>query len=331
MQNTFQYHALGIGSPLLDFLVYVDDAFLARVELEKGRMHPISAEESRRYLAELKEHEVHTVPGGSSANTLAGIAALGGRAAFLGKIGNDEHGALYEELTADDDVRTFLSRHDYARTGHAFTFVTPEGERTFATHLGAAVEFCAEDILPEEIAKSAFLHLEGYQLEGLSTRDALAGALAAARASHTNISLDLSDAGMVERAREALDEILHDRVTIIFVNETEAMAYARGKAEDALALLGAYADIVVLKKGEQGSILFSGGEYSDIAPCKAEVIDTTGAGDAYAAGMLWALAEGHSLMLAGKIGSICGAAVVSQKGARLKKDIRTKIKSLLKI
>ena len=160
-----RYDVIGIGSPLLDFIVEVDENVLAEMDLRKGEMHLVDEEKSKEIFKKLENYSVKTAPGGSSANTLAGVSVLGGSAVLMGKIGKDKQGDIYEQKTGEEGVNAKLSRHDSVLTGHAITFITPDAERTFATHLGAALHFRKEDVFEEDIKNSKILHIEGYQLE----------------------------------------------------------------------------------------------------------------------------------------------------------------------
>ena len=154
-----RYDVAGIGSPLLDFIFEVEEGVLAEMDLKKGQMHLIDEEKSKEILKKLEKYNVKTAPGGSAANTLAGVSILGGRSVFLEKIGKDKHGDIYLQRTQEDGVHAKLTKHEKAITGHAITFITPDSERTFATHLGASLHFRKEDVFEDEIKTSKILNI----------------------------------------------------------------------------------------------------------------------------------------------------------------------------
>ena len=308
---------IGMGNILMDFLVEVDDKHLIEFNLKKGEMHLVEHEKAQALLHKLKQYElkIEMVPGGSVANTLRGIGILGGNAILCGKIGNDIHGEMYVEELKKHKVISRLSKH-FAITGHALSFITPDSQRTFSVHLGAAINISSEDILEEDIATSKILHLEGYQLEG-KTRETVLYAMEIARRNNTLISLDLSDPGVIRRNKSFLQKVVLDYVDILFVNEDEAFEFTGAHNESAARMLGEQVKIVIVKLGKKGSLICSEGKITSIAPFTAKAIDTTGAGDTFAAGFLYGYCQGWSLEKAGKLGSLFASKVVEQKGVRL--------------
>jgi sugar/nucleoside kinase (ribokinase family) len=310
-----EYDVLGIGSALLDFTVIVDDDDLKKFGLVKGGMQLIDAERSREILSSLEGKRIEITPGGSSANTLAGISMLGGRGIFLGKVGNDPHGDLYIRDTELSGVKAEISRHN-SMTGHAITFITPDSERTFATHLGAALQLGRDDVREDHIKNSKILHIEGFLFEPPGLREACMKALEIARKNRVLVSIDLSDPGLIDRIRPIFETVARDFANIIFVNEDEARAFTGSEQDKALEHLSTFCDIAIVKLGPQGSLIKSEGVVHRIPVFKTEVVNTNGAGDMYAAGMLYGLSRGFSLERSGTIGSFVSSKVVSQVGAR---------------
>lgn len=310
-----EYDVLGIGSALLDFTVIVDDDDLKKFGLVKGGMQLIDAERSREVLSSLEGKRIEITPGGSSANTLAGISMLGGRGIFLGKVGNDPHGDLYIRDTELSGVKAEISRHN-SMTGHAITFITPDSERTFATHLGAALQLGRDDVREDHIKNSKILHIEGFLFEPPGLREACMKALEIARKNRVLVSIDLSDPGLIDRIRPIFETVARDFANIIFVNEDEARAFTGSEQDKALEHLSTFCDIAIVKLGPQGSLIKSEGVVHRIPVFKTEVVNTNGAGDMYAAGMLYGLSRGFSLERSGTIGSFVSSKVVSQVGAR---------------
>ncbi len=315
LNKNAEYDVMGIGSALLDFTVMVDDADLKELGLSKGGMALIDAERSREILSRLTGRAMEITPGGSSANTLAGVSMLGGKGIFLGKVGRDQHGDRYIAETERSGVTSDIGRHD-SMTGHAITFITPDSERTFATHLGAALMLNRNDVREEHIRNAKIIHLEGYLFEPPGLLDACMHALELAKKHHVIISLDLSDPGLIQRIHPTFERVVREYANIIFVNEDEARAFTGKEKEHALHHISEMSDIAVVKLGAEGSLIKSGGLMYQIPVFRTNVVNTNGAGDMYAAGVLYGIANGFSPERAGRIGSYVSSKVVAQVGAR---------------
>ncbi len=315
-----QLDVVGIGSALLDLIVEVDDAFLADLNLTKGQMHLIDEDTSREIQKKIASMDIEVAPGGSAANTLAGVVNFGGSSLLLGCVGDDEHGSIYIEKTQGQGVDTSIERKS-TLTGHAITFITPDAERTFATHLGAALKFNDMDVLEEDIQKGKVLHLEGYLFEPDGLHFACTKAMKIARAKGLGISIDLSDPGLIGRIHGRFKDALEKYVSIVFVNEEEATAYTGKPPEEALLELGEVCECAVVKLGSEGSLIRFGGRTYEINPESADVVNTNGAGDMYAAGILYGITHGYSMEEAGILASHAAAKVVSQVPARLSENI----------
>ncbi len=314
-----KYDVFGIGSALMDFLIEMDENELLEMDLKKGEMHLIDEKKSKELLAKLKHYT----------NTLAGVAVLGGNAVFCGKVGKDTHGDIYEQKSADIGVCTRIKKHETKMTGHAITFITPDSERTFATHLGAAMHIEKEDVFDEDIAQSRILHLEGFQLEDENMRKTLMHAVSVAKSNDTLVSLDLNDPALVKRNLESFRKIVNEHIDIVFANEGEAKAFSgKDEEEEALLELSSHCDYAIVKLGENGSLIKHKDTIHRIPAFKVNAVDTTGAGDMYAAGVLFGIAQGISLERAGKIGSWASSKVVSQIGARLNACLKDEIKNI---
>jgi sugar/nucleoside kinase (ribokinase family) len=315
-----EYDVLGMGSALLDFIVKVDDAELEGFGLTKGGMQLIDEDRSREILARLDARSMEITPGGSSANTLAGISNLGGKGIFTGKVGYDSDGDRYILDTERAGVKALIGR-DRSMTGHAITFITPDSERTFATHLGAALRFNRNDISEEYIKKTKILHIEGYLFEPPGLREACMSALEIARRNNVLISVDLSDPGLIDRIYATFRQVVKEFVNIVFVNEEEARAFTSKIREEALNDLYALTDFAAVKLGAEGSIIKSEGSVYRIPAVRTDVVNTNGAGDLYAAGVLYGISRGLSPETSGRIGSYVSSRVVSQVGARIREKI----------
>ncbi len=322
-----KYDVFGIGNPLVDLLVRVDHTILAELNLKKGSMHLLDEKDVLAMLEKLDKDSIKTVPGGSEANTIAGVACLGGTVVFCGKVGDDEHGRYYEETLNNQGVKPNLAKSQLI-TGKAITFITPDSERTFAVHLGASVELEKEDVFEHELADSRFLHLTAYQLEDPRLRETALHAMGLAKKHNVKISIDLADAHLIKRTIEDLKKITKENAYIVFANETEAEAFTGKQPEDALHELAEYADIAVVKIGKNGSMIKKDGKVHKIKAFRVDAVDTTGAGDMYSAGILYSLAQGYDLDKAGKIASYAAAKVVEKMGARLDKNLKQEIENL---
>ena len=312
----------------MDFIVEVDDGILAEIDLVKGEMHLIDEGQSREILKLIENYEVKTAPGGSSANTLAGVSALGGKTVFLGTIGDDMHGSVYEQKTLEHGVDSRLSRHNSANTGHAITFITPDSERTFATHLGAALHFRKDDVFEQDIKDSKILHIEGYQLEDETTRETCVHAMEIAKDNNVKVSIDLADPALVGRIVESMKELVLKYVDIVFVNQFEARAFTGKDETQAVHEIYDMCEIAIVKLGERGSLIKADDTFYRVPAHEITVENTNGAGDAYAAGILFSIARGIDMERAGKIASYIASQVVASTGARVERGLAEEIEKL---
>lgn len=314
------YDVTGIGSPLLDIIIEVEDEILFKIGLKKGHMHLIDEDKSKEILNILENYPMEIAPGGSSANTLAGISNFGGKCIFFGKVGNDSYGDLYIRESERVGVETMLSKLE-KKTGHAITLITPDSERTFATHLGAALHFRQEDVIESYIKNSKILHIEGYLLELPEIREATIYAMSIAKANNVKVSIDLSDASLISRIPDVIDKVVNEYSNIVFVNEDEARAFTGKESMDALNMIYSMCDIAVVKLGAEGSLIKKDNDVYTIPAYRTNVVNTNGAGDMYAAGVLYGISNDLPIERAGKIGSYTSSLIVSQTGARLNEKI----------
>lgn len=328
------YDVIGLGNTIMDLLVEVKEHKLQEMNLHKGEFHLVDEQKSKELLEKinLSQCNIKIVPGGSSANTIRGIAMLGGKVILYGKVGKDKHGDTYVQEMKRQGVNLRIHQ-DSAATGNAITFITPDAERTFSVHLGAAIKLQKEDLLEEDIKRGKILHLEGYQIEG-PTKETVLHAITLAKKHNTFISIDLADPGVIRRNKAFLQEVALNYADIIFVNEMEAKEFTGVEEEEAARELGKQGKIVIVKLGKRGSLIYENGIINRIEPFPAKVVDTTGAGDCYAAGFLYAFCQGWSLEKAGKLGSLFAAKVVEQTGVVIRDsdcdDIKSEILNLKK-
>jgi len=228
-----KYDVVGIGYPLLDKVAKVSEEFIIRNGLTKSKMHLVSSEQSRKILSMLDEHFVKNYPGGSVTNSLVAIYRLGGNPLFLGMTGNDLNGDTYRNLIEEIGIVSDLKSCDKMQ-GTSVIMVTPDAERTMATHLGAGTKLTKEHIELKDISNSKILHIEGYQLDGEKQAEAVFYAMEHAKKNNILISIDLADSALIERHRETINNIMKDYADIIFANEDEAEKLINMKPEEAI-------------------------------------------------------------------------------------------------
>jgi len=307
---------LGVGSALMDLLAFVPEEFLQHVPGRKGGTELIDYDELERLLARLPA-ETERRPGGSAANTVAAAARLGlVEAAMLAKTGADETGAEYKRLLGEIGVDTSrFKTHPDLPTGCCLCMITPDSERTMRTYLGAASTLDAADLRAEDFRGFDLVHIEGYQLFNRALMHEL---LNLARSVGAQVSMDLSAPEIVEEFRDLLPELLLDHVDIVLANEGEAAAFADGAdPEDALLVLAEHCRIAVVKIGDRGALIAVDGHVVHAAAEKVHAVDSTGAGDLWAAGFLSGVLAGYRPERAAELGAMLGAAVVQQVGAHL--------------
>jgi len=306
---------LGIGNALTDILaVLPDDSFLKKYYLPLGSMQHVDAPTGNKIWAELKEIGVQYVAGGSAANTISGTAILGMPSGFIGKVGNDELGSLFRQAQQQNGINSNLLIGT-AASGRAMVFITaPNADRTFATYLGAALQLEPEDLKDEYFEGYDYLHIEGYLVQN---QRLFRRAVEMGKAHGMTISLDMASYNVVESNNAFLQDIAKNYIDIVFANETEAKAFMHKEPREALQAMADICDIAIVKVGKDGSMVQSGKEYYFIEPWPANTIDATGAGDTYAAGFLYAHAQGMPLEICGQVGSILSAKVVEVIGTKI--------------
>jgi sugar/nucleoside kinase (ribokinase family) len=313
---------LGIGNAIVDVQARADDAFLATRGLDKGAMRLIDAEEAEALYGAMGPGVESS--GGSAANTCAVAAALGARVGYLGKVAADLLGQVFAHDIRAAGVRfPTAPLESGASTARCLILVTPDGQRTMNTFLGAAVHFAEGDVNPAEVSGARILYLEGYLFDPPAAQAAFRAAARAAHDAGRRVALSLSDPFCVHRHRDAFRRLVQEETDILFANEAEILAlYETEDFEEAARRASSDVALAALTRSERGSVLLAGGERHEIAAEPAEVVDTTGAGDAYAAGVLAALARGLDLSECGRWGSIAAAEVISHFGARPQADLK---------
>jgi len=311
-----RFDVVGIGNAIVDVVAQADDAFVRENGLVKGAMTLIDDSRADELYA-LMPPGVE-MSGGSAANTISGIAQLGGRAAFIGKVRDDQRGEVFRhELRAAGVAFETPAATDGPSTGRSLIIVTADAQRTMQTYLGASVELTPEDVPAELIASAEVTYLEGYLWDRPQAKAAFLSAAELAHDAGRRIALTLSDPFCVDRHRVEFADLVEHHVDVLFANEHEIMAlYVTDDFDQALDRARAHCDVVALTRSERGSVVARGGETHTVAAEPVEVVDTTGAGDLYAAGFLYAMTRGADIATCGRLASICAAEVISHYGPR---------------
>lgn len=324
---------IGMGNALVDVLVRIDDdSLLEKLHLPKGSMQLIQEDtlsEIRKYTSGMK---IHRSTGGSAGNTVCALAALGANPGFIGKVGQDETGAFFGDTLRQRGVNALLATCDLP-SGIASTFISTDGERTVGTYLGAAATLRAEDLSRKMFAGYNYLYIEGYLLQD---HDLMLRAVQLAKEEGLQVCLDMASYNVVEAERDFFDQLIVKYVDIVFANESEALAYTGKTPHEALEEIASKCSIAVVKTGKEGSLVKKGTEVIQLLSCPVDnVLDTTGAGDFYAAGFMYGLTCGYSLEKCVQISTILATAVIQEVGTTLpaKKwdEIKLNIESLLQV
>lgn len=307
---------VAIGSAIVDVLAHCEDDFIDKHGLVKGTMALIDAEAADRLYAEMGPGV--EVSGGAAANTVAGVASFGSASAFVGKVRDDQLGAVFAH-----DIRAAGVHYDVVpaasgpATARCLVLVTPDAQRTLNTFLGAAVGVAPGDVDEALIRRSAVTFLEGYLWDPPEAIEALQLAIRTARDAGRQVAFTLSDPFCVERHRDEFIDLIEGDVDILFANEDEALSlFKSGSLDDAVDELRRRVGVVAVTRGPQGSVILAGDETVAVKPEPANVVDTTGAGDLYAAGFLVGHTRGLDLERCGRLGSLAASEVISHVGAR---------------
>ena len=312
-----KYDVAGLGNAIMDVIAAVDDQFLLDHGIAKGAMTLIDefrAEELHRALSQSVQ-----VPGGSAANTMAGIASLGGRAVFLGKVRDDHLGRRFSEslngLGVDYTTRRAT---DGSSTASSMIAVTPDGQRSMNTYLGACREMTPEDVDAAEVAAAKILYIEGYLWDTDTAKDASRKAMRVAKDAGVQIALTLSDSFCVGRFRDEFLDLMQHRLDILIANENEANSLFETEDFDiVLEHMKGWGKLAVVTRSEKGCVIIKGDEVHAVPAERVEkLVDTTGAGDQFAAGFLFGLTHGKSLADCGQLGVLAAAEVISHYGPR---------------
>ncbi|MEP3347520.1 MAG: adenosine kinase [Litoreibacter sp.] len=318
-----KFQVVGIGNAMVDVLASTTDAFLANNGIDKGIMQLTDRArgvELYDLIGPAKE-----ISGGSAANTIAGIAHLGGKTAYVGKVKDDQLGAIFaHDLRAQGAVyETPLAPASHeAETGRCIVLVTPDGERSMNTYLGVTEFLSEDDIDEEQMAQAEWIYLEGYRFDGPESVAAFDKAINACTGAGGRVSITLSDPFCVGRHRDAFRALIKDHVDLLFCNRAEMLSmYETEDFDAALTMAASEVAIVACTDGEDGAHVLSQGQRWHVPAMPVQIVDATGAGDLFAGAFLWALTAGHDLETCGRMGCVAASEVISHIGARPEADL----------
>ena len=308
---------VGIGNAIVDVIAHAEEPFLAAQGFVKGSMNLIDSARAESLYAEMGPAIESS--GGSAGNTMAGIASLGGAGAYIGKVRDDQLGAVFRhDITAIGVQFDTPAATTGPTTARCLIMVTPDGQRTMGTYLGACVELGPDDIDESLIAAAQVTYLEGYLFDPPQAQAAFRRAASVAHTAGRHVALSLSDPFCVERHRAAFRELVQGEVDVLFANEAEICSlYETEDFAEAASAVRGHVRIAALTRSEAGSVILTGNSVDRVRAAPVpRVVDTTGAGDLYAAGFLFGLTRDLPLPTCGKIGSLCAAEIISHVGAR---------------
>ena len=327
---TARHHVLAIGNALVDVITTAPPEFLSERGIAKGSMRLIPAGEAETLYAAMGPGR--EISGGSAANTVAGMAALGAKPAFVGRVADDQLGKVFaHDIRAAGVTYTTAASAGGDPTGRCLIVVTPDGERTMNTYLGACQELSEADLDADSVAAAEILYLEGYLWDPLVPRAAMKKAIEVARANNRKVAFTLSDVFCVEGHRADFQELLKSHVDLVFGNEHEVCAlYQTNSIDAAMAELAKHSVIAVVTRSSAGAVVLEGGR-RHVIPGEnvARVVDSTGAGDIFAGGFMAGMVEGRSLPDCARIGCITAAEIISHYGARPEADLKALVKAKL--
>jgi len=318
-----KYDVVALGNAIMDVIAQVDDDFLVKHDIPKARTNLISPERCDYLYNALPDTRVET-SGGSAGNTIAGLMSLGGKAAFMGKVADDAIGSAYI-----DDMRTIGA--DFfgsplkggLTTARSMIAVTPDGERSMNTFLGASTEFAANDVDARAVAAGEWLYLEGYLFDKPAAKTAFIHASEVAKSAGRKVAITMSDVFCVDRHRESFVQLIRTHCDLVFANEAELLAiYQTDDFEEAVNQIRSDSQIAAITRSSKGSVIVSGSDTWTAPVTGAPVVDATGAGDQYAAGVLYGITHGLSLQEAARLGNLCAGEVISHIGPRPAVNLR---------
>lgn len=315
---------LGLGNALTDILLQVSDEQVKALGVDKGSMNHIDFDTCIQIQQQFATIRKSMIAGGSASNTVNAIAAMGGSAAYIGKIGHDEIGEFYRHNMENNGVQPLLLPSKLV-SGCCIALITPDSERTFCTYLGAAANLKPEDLSEEMFVGYDICHIEGYLVQN---HELIEKAMRLAKDAGMMISLDLASFNVVNENKEFLQHLVRQYVDIVFANEDESLAYTNLAPDESAAAIAKQCQIAIVKIGKRGSIVRQGQEAYTIPAICTNCVDSTGAGDYYAAGFLYGYAAGYSLKQCAELGTLTAGRVCEVLGAKLTEETWQEIRGL---
>lgn len=315
-----QYDVYGLGNALLDIECELSPETLTTLGIEKGVMTLLDEAAQDSILSQLETYHKKQSCGGSATNTIVAVSQFGGKTFYTCKVANDALGKVYTDDLINCGVDTNLATQPAAEgiTGKCLVLVTPDADRTMGTFLGISSQLSETEVSPDAIANAQYTYLEGYLVTGEGSKHAAIKARSLAQASGNKVALSLSDLNMVKFFKPTLLEIIGDGVDLIFANESEALGMAEtDDLKQAVEHLKTLSTCFALTRGPEGSLIFDGETLHEIEPFPVKAVDTVGAGDMYAGGVLYGITHGMGWAEAGKLGSIASAKLVTNLGPRM--------------
>ncbi len=327
------YDVYGVGNALVDIQAHVSDDVLSQLDYAKGIMTLVDEDTQQQVLGIIGDVDTHRCAGGSAANTIMGIADFGGKAAYCGKTANDEIGEFFLKDMREGGVAIDVTPTDDGQTGTCAVLITDDAQRTMLTYLGVSPALSPDDIDETEIQQATYVYIEGYLFSGESTRAAALRAMELAKANNVKVALTVSDPFLIQYHKDEFWKLIEGPVDLLFCNLEEARALTgKHDAIDCAHEIHQHAENVALTLGEDGSLLMHDGASIPIEGVNVKAVDTTGAGDMYAAAILYGITNGLTWKQSGHLASHAAGRVVSQLGARLRVPFtRNEIDELLKI
>lgn len=314
-----QYNVYGLGNALVDMEFEVEDGFLHLMEIDKGVMTLVDEDEQHRLMTHLDAFEGNRASGGSAANTLIAVSAMGGSAYYACKVADDDLGHFYLHDLKEAGVDTNINgTHAEGITGKCLVMVTPDAERTMHTYLGISSELSVHEIKDEHIRDSEYLYMEGYLVTSPSAKAANIHARRIAEANGVKTALTFSDPAIVQHFHKELTETIGDGIDLLFCNEAEALAFtAKGTIDEAIEVIKTFAGNFAITMGSKGALIYDGAHTHAISPYPIKAVDSNGAGDMFAGAYLYGVTHGFSVPDAGRLASLASSHVVQQFGPRL--------------
>jgi len=322
-----KYHVYGVGNALVDMEFEVEDVFFGENNIEKGVMTLVDEERQHELIGHLDAFDGKKASGGSAANTIIAVSYFGGKAFYSCKVSSDDLGDFYVQDLQDAGVDSNVGDgRKEGITGKCLVMVTPDAERTMNTFLGITETFSVDEIHQEALADSDYLYIEGYLVTSNTGRHAAIEARKLAEEAGVKTALTFSDPAMVQFFKEGLEEMIGEKVDLLFCNEAEAKSWAgTDDLDQALESIKQIASSYAVTLGAKGALLYDGKQQIEISPHSVKAVDSNGAGDMFAGAFLYGITHGHSFFEAGNIASLASANVVSQFGPRLNAEEHEKI------